>query len=187
MSRSFGINRSKPKILGYGKTRSLKRQSLAHPAICQLRSVLAFTLDYALSWTRREILTDYVPAMAGILSPEATVTEGDRLAEDLLSKCHTLLRELEEFRNFVVKQELVQEPAVEIRKFRTSVATELKTLQKVYHPRLPSCDPAIDCLPACRVRSDCRENPSYAPLVQPTVLFCHMGICKGDRKPGNVP
>ena len=125
--------------------------------------------------------------MAGILSPEATVTDGDRLAEDLLSKCSTLLRELEEFRNFVLKQELVQEPAVEIRKFRTSVATELKTLQKVHHPRVPSCDPAIDCLPACRVRSDCRENPSYAPLVQPTVLFCHMGICKGDRKPGNVP
>ena len=82
-------------------------------------------------------MTVNVPTMAGVLSSEATVTDGDRLAEDLLSRCHSLLRELEEFRNFVLKQDLVQEPAVEIRKFRTSVATELKTLQKVHHTCLP--------------------------------------------------
>ena len=72
-----------------------------------------------------------------ISNPEAIVTDGGRLAEDMLSKCHTLLRELEEFRSFVTEQKLVQEPAVEIRKFQTSVATELKILQKVYRPRLP--------------------------------------------------
>ena len=83
-------------------------------------------------------MTVYVPTMAGVVSSEATVTDGDRLAEDLLLRCHTLLRELEEFRSFVLGQELVQEPAVEIRKFRTSVATELKSLQKVHYPRLPS-------------------------------------------------
>ena len=73
-----------------------------------------------------------------ISNSEAIITDGGRLAEDLVSKCHKLLRELEEFRNFVTEQKLVQEPAVEIRKFQTSVATELKCLQKVNHPRLPS-------------------------------------------------
>ena len=122
-----------------------------------------------------------------ISSPEAIVIDGGRLAEDLLSKCHTLLRELEEFRNFITEQKLVQEPAVEIRKFQTSVATELKILQKVHHPRLPSRDLAIDYLPACRVRSHCRENSSYAPLVQSTILWGHMGICKSKRKRGDTP
>ena len=73
-----------------------------------------------------------------ISDSKAIFTDGGRLAEDLLSKCHTLLRELEEFRNFVTEQKLVQEPAVEIRKFQTSVATELKILKKVYRPGLPS-------------------------------------------------
>ena len=118
---------------------------------------------------------------------EAIVTDGNRLAEDLLSKCQNLLRELEEFRNFITEQKLVQDPAVEIRKFQTSVATELKILQKVYRPRLPSWNPAIDYLPAQRVRSYCRKNSSYASLVQSTVLFSHMGICKSKRKPGNIP
>ena len=72
-----------------------------------------------------------------ISSSEAIFTDGGRLAEDLLSKCHSLLRELEEFRSFVTEQKLVQEPAVEIRKFQTSVATELKILQKVDRPRPP--------------------------------------------------
>ena len=73
-----------------------------------------------------------------ISGSEAIVIDGGRVAEDLLSKCHTLLRELEEFRSFVTEQKLVQEPAVEIRKLQTSVATERKILQKVYRPRLPS-------------------------------------------------
>ncbi len=83
--------------------------------------------------TDRQCISD-----SGISNLEATGTNGGRLAEDLLGKCHTLLRELEEFRNFVIKQKLEQEPAIEIRKFQASVATELKSLQKVHHPRLPS-------------------------------------------------
>ena len=62
---------------------------------------------------------------------EATSSEGSSLAEDLLARCQTLLNELEEFRNFVTKQDSEQESAVDIHKFQTSVATEHKSLQKL--------------------------------------------------------
>lgn len=62
---------------------------------------------------------------------EATITEGTTLAEDLLARCQSLLKELEDFRNFLIKQRLEQEPAVDIHKFQTSVATEHKSLQKL--------------------------------------------------------
>lgn len=67
---------------------------------------------------------------------EAATTDGAALAEDLLAICRTLLTELEDFGNFVVEQKLEQEPAVEIRKFQTSVAMELKSLEKVGRPIL---------------------------------------------------
>ena len=56
---------------------------------------------------------------------------GSALAEDLLARCQTLLDELENFRIFVAEQRLEQEPAVDIRKFQTSVVTEHKSLQKL--------------------------------------------------------
>ena len=58
-------------------------------------------------------------------------TNGSALAEDLLARCQTLLDELENFRIFVAEQRLEQEPAVDIHKFQTSVATEHKSLQKL--------------------------------------------------------
>ena len=68
---------------------------------------------------------------------EITTTDGAALAEDLLARCRTLLNELEDFGTFVLEQKLEHEPAVEIRKFQTSVATELKSLEKVSRPPLP--------------------------------------------------
>lgn len=101
---------------------------------CQLQFNSAFALGYAVMDEQGSV--DPLCVSDGDISnSEAIVTDGGRLAEDLLSKCHTLLRELEEFRSFVTEQKLVQEPAVEIRKFQTSVAIELKSLQKVHHPR----------------------------------------------------
>lgn len=62
---------------------------------------------------------------------EATTTEGSTLAEDLLARCQSLLKELEDFRKFVTEQTLEPEPAVDIHKFQTSVSTEHKSLQKL--------------------------------------------------------
>ena len=112
---------------------------------------------------------------------EITTTDGAALAEDLLAKCRTLLNELENFGTFVVEQKLEQEPAVEIRKFQTSVATELKSLEKVSRPLSQSAvgsDSVINSLPAGRFGPDSREDHSYPPLLQFTVLLRHMGICE---------
>lgn len=65
------------------------------------------------------------------MNTEATSIEGNALAEDLLARCQTLLNELEDFRKFVTEQRLEQDPAVDIHKFQTSVATEHKSLQKL--------------------------------------------------------
>jgi len=62
-----------------------------------------------------------------------TILDGTALAEDLLAKCKTLLNELEAFRAFVDERRTEQEPVVDIRKFQTSVGTELKSLLKVFN------------------------------------------------------
>lgn len=62
---------------------------------------------------------------------DSSITDGTALAEDLLARCQALLKELEGFRSFVEERRAEQESAVEIRKFQTSVGTELKSLQKV--------------------------------------------------------
>lgn len=49
--------------------------------------------------------------------------------EDLLRNCHALLTELEAFRTFLVQRK--NEQTVEIRQFRNSVQSELKSLEKV--------------------------------------------------------
>lgn len=92
------------------------------------------------------------------LNGEAPSTDGAALAEDLLKRCRSLLTELEDFGAFVLEQKLQQEPAIEIRKFQTSVATELKSLEKVGTPSLSSSMMVafwlIDSLSACRGGSD---------------------------------
>ncbi|KAL2048231.1 hypothetical protein N7G274_000142 [Stereocaulon virgatum] len=65
------------------------------------------------------------------LNGETPSTDGAALAEDLLKRCRSLLTELDDFGAFVLEQKLQQEPAIEIRKFQTSVATELKSLEKL--------------------------------------------------------
>jgi len=51
------------------------------------------------------------------------------MVEDLVQKCHGLLKELEDFRTFLVQRK--KEHTVEIRQFRNSVQSELKSLAKV--------------------------------------------------------
>ena len=60
-----------------------------------------------------------------------SMVDGTALAEALLSKCQSLLGELEEFRRFVERRSSEREHAVDIRKFQTSVSTEQKSLLKV--------------------------------------------------------
>ena len=67
------------------------------------------------------------------------------LVEDLLKRCRDLLRELEEFKTFLVEQK--KENAVELRQFYNSVASELKSLEKVCEllgkALMPSTDMSI--------------------------------------------
>ena len=49
-----------------------------------------------------------------------------------LEQCHGLLHELEEFQDFLVEQK--KEHTVELRQFRNSINSELKSLQKVLIP-----------------------------------------------------
>jgi len=82
-------------------------------------------------------------AAEGIMNIESTPTGGTALAEYLLTKCQTLLNELEAFSTFVTEQKLEQDPAAETRKFQNSVATELKSLQKVQEPSAAFSSPSI--------------------------------------------
>ncbi|KAF6231459.1 hypothetical protein HO173_010211 [Letharia columbiana] len=72
----------------------------------------------------------------GSATTEAASTEGSSLVEDLLARCQSLVNELEDFKKFVAEQRLEQEPAVDIHKFQTSVATEHKSLQKLAYADL---------------------------------------------------
>ena len=51
------------------------------------------------------------------------------ILEDLLAKCYDLLEELEQFREFLVKRN--KEQTVELRPFRNSIQSELKSLERV--------------------------------------------------------
>lgn len=50
-------------------------------------------------------------------------------ADALLGQCHTLLNELEEFQEFLIEQK--KEHTVDLRQFRSSVSSELKSLERV--------------------------------------------------------
>jgi hypothetical protein len=54
---------------------------------------------------------------------------GIRLREDLLQQCQVLLSELEEFQQYLVKQK--KDISVELRHFKNSVITEVRSLEKV--------------------------------------------------------
>ena len=78
------------------------------------------------------------------------------LVEDLLRNCHNLLHELEEFRTFLTQHK--KEHTVEIRQFRNSVQSELKSLEKVPLPAPPISS------------SEINQVRSYQPQTQhPTV------------------
>lgn len=66
------------------------------------------------------------------------VTPAVATVEDLLARCHVLLNELEEFRTFLAERK--KEHTVELRQFRSSVQSELKSLEKVGHLRLFRAD-----------------------------------------------
>ena len=53
-------------------------------------------------------------------------------SDQLLAQCRDLLSELEDFQKFLVEQK--KEHVVEIRQFRNSVASELKSLERVCTP-----------------------------------------------------
>lgn len=67
----------------------------------------------------------------GSANAGAMSIDGSALAEDLLARCQTLLKELEDFGKFVAEQRLEQGSAVDIHKFQNSVATEHKSLRKL--------------------------------------------------------
>lgn len=64
------------------------------------------------------------------------------IAEELLSQCHQLLSELEEFRIFLTERR--KEQIVDIRQFHNSVRSELKSLERV---RKPSAIPRLQNYP----------------------------------------
>lgn len=94
--------------------------------------------------------------------PHSTMTsaqEGDKphsaqneplLVEDLLQKCQTLLNEVQDFWSFLVQCK--KEHTVEIRQFRNSVQSELKSISKVCslisHPQ-PCYVQRLICLKSC--------------------------------------
>ena len=128
------------------------------------------------------------PSIEATTNTEATITDGTVLAEDLLARCRSLLNELEDFRSFAAEQKLAQDPAIEIRKFQLSVSAELKSLQKVSRAS-SSCpsNPIIYSLAARRIGPHSRKDHPHPPILQPTILFRHMGSCQGQRKPGDIP
>jgi len=54
---------------------------------------------------------------------------GIQLREDLLQQCQVLLSELEEFQQYLVKQK--KDIGVELRHFKNSLITEVRSLEKV--------------------------------------------------------
>ena len=71
------------------------------------------------------MLQDETEADPQLQPPSITVDE-------LLDKCHALLNELEQFRVFLVERK--KEHTIEIRQFRNSVVSELKSLERVFDP-----------------------------------------------------
>ena len=125
------------------------------------------------------------------MTTNTSQSEGAILISDLLQKCHALLDELNQFCAFLVDRK--KEHAVEIKPFRNSVLSELRSLEKVrfYTPSsqapLPPLTPkdmsallipppaAVDCRP------NYRPNYPYSPLLQSTIL--HRRLDRRKTKP----
>ena len=73
----------------------------------------------------------------GIDAIKAPLVDGTVLADDLLTRCHQMLSELEEFKVFLSEQK--KEHIVDIRQFHNSVLSELKSLEKVSHFTYDCC------------------------------------------------
>ena len=97
---------------------------------CRSRTNTSSTIE---PWSRHGEIndSDVESVVYSLIDGSIMSTEGSALAEDLLTRCQSLLNELEEFRKFMSERRSVQEPAVDIHKFQTSVATEYKSLQKL--------------------------------------------------------
>lgn len=69
------------------------------------------------------------------LSEEEQALQTSELATELLAKARQVLEEVARFRSFILENSLISN--VELRLFRSTVESELKTLEKVS----PSCQP----------------------------------------------
>jgi len=118
----------------------------------------------------------------GSTSPEDSVTtetqassaDGTLLVEDLLKRCHDLLRELDQFRTFLVKSQ--KSKVVEIRQFHNSVLAEFKSLERVREPMtIPLIVHQTHNLPALLRRPHSRTHYTHPTLLQPPLLHCRLG------------
>ena len=75
------------------------------------------------------------------ITPEtqASSADGALPVEDLLTRCHDLLNELDQFRTYVAENK--KQKVVEIRPFQNSVSSELKSLERVC--KLSNASPKI--------------------------------------------
>ena len=71
--------------------------------------------------------------------------------DTLLEKCHELIGELEAFRQYLAQQK--KEHTVELRQFRNSVASELKSLERVSSYSRPNVFTSLTATIAFRSRS----------------------------------
>lgn len=92
------------------------------------------------------------------------------LVGDLLQRCRDLLDELGEFKTFLVEQK--KDNAVELRQFYNSVASELKSLEKVSGFLTMAVPRVLIEHPALQRRSDRRPHNPYSPLLQSAILYC---------------
>ena len=53
---------------------------------------------------------------------------------DLLTKCHSLLDEIQQFRDYLIEHK--KEKEVEIRHFQTTILSERKSIEKVRRPSI---------------------------------------------------
>ena len=104
--------------------------------------------------------------------------------DELLAKCHDLLSELEDFQKFLVEQK--KEHVVEIRQFRNSVASELKSLERVCFPPPVSDQPDTN-RPTARIRRpNRRTHNSHSSLLQPPLLQCRLDRRKSKQRPRSI-
>lgn len=106
--------------------------------MCRVRENLSHkVLDLSWNFLLARTMSDAEAVQQQQSSADNTV-----LVEDLLRRCHDLLNELEGFKTFL--QEQKKENAVELRQFCNSVASELKSLEKVGGLRGLSFTSSID-------------------------------------------